>query len=76
MGAWDVSITGNDTARDLIDEYTCVFYHYKDDIESGVKKLEEYFRSEYDADDEEEVCGFYYSLAEKHLHNRSNDINI
>lgn len=64
MGAWDVSITGSDTARDLIDEYTCVFYHYKDDIQSGVKKLEEYFRSEYDADDEEEVCGFYYSLAD------------
>lgn len=64
MGAWDVGITSNDTARDLINEYTCVFYKYRDDIEGGVKVLEEYFHNSYDDDDEEEVCGFYYSLAD------------
>ena len=65
MGAWDVSITGNDTARDLIDEYTCVFYYYKDDTETALKKLDEYFFKEFGEDpDEEEVCGYYYSLAD------------
>ena len=64
MGAWDVSVTANDTARDLIDEYTCVFYKYSDDMAGGIKVLEEYFHNSYDDDDEEEVCSFYYSLAD------------
>lgn len=43
MGAWDVGITANDTAMDLRSEYTCAFYYYKDDIETALKKLDDYF---------------------------------
>lgn len=28
MGAWSASVTGNDTAADLKDEYTCAFFRY------------------------------------------------
>lgn len=65
MGAWDVGITANDTAMDLRSEYTCASYYYKDDIETALKKLDDYFFNEFSKDpDEEEVCGYYYSLAD------------
>ncbi len=34
MGAWSVSITGNDMARDLKMDYSCAFYRWKRPVSS------------------------------------------
>lgn len=62
MGAWSVSVTGNDTASDLRQEYTCAFYYYS--VEEALKKIDEYVRSMFDESDEVEWCNYIYSLAD------------
>lgn len=63
MGAWSVSITGNDTAQDLLSEYTAAFYLY--DPEEAVQKIDHYVRTNmFDESDEEEWCNYFYSLAD------------
>lgn len=59
MGAWSVSITGNDAAQDLKKEYQAAFFY--NDVETALAKLEAYVRKEYD---EDEYCDYYYSLAD------------
>ena len=61
MGAWSASINGNDTAADLLSEYTCTFYKYGAD--DGLKKLDEYVRTMFDESDSQEWCDYIYSLA-------------
>ena len=49
MGAWSTSVTGNDTAADLKDEYTCAFYRYPQ--EEALQKIEAYVRGMFDESD-------------------------
>lgn len=63
MGAWSISITGNDTAQDLKSEYQAAFYYY--DVETALQKIDEYVRAEmFSESDAEEWCDYYYSLAD------------
>lgn len=63
MGAWNTSITGNDTAQDLISEYQAAFYYY--DVNTALEKIDYYVRTEgLSEDDQEEWCNYYYSLAD------------
>lgn len=62
MGTWGTSITGNDTAQDLKSDYQAAFYYY--DVETALKKIDEYVRGMFDESDEEEWCNYYYSLAD------------
>ena len=63
MGAWGVSISGNDTAMDLKSEYQAAFYYY--DTETALSKIDQYVRkSGFDESDKEEWCNYYYSLAD------------
>lgn len=62
MGTWNVSITGNDTAHDLVIEYTAAFYKY--DVEEALNRIDQYIREEMDESDEEEWCNYMYSLAD------------
>ena len=38
MGTWSASITGNDTAQDLMKEYTVAFYKYP--VDEALEKLD------------------------------------
>ncbi len=61
MGAWSVSISGNDTAMDLRSEYQAAFFYY--DTETALSKIDEYVRKEgINETDPEEWCNYYYSL--------------
>ena len=62
MGAWGTGITSNDTAQDLLSEYKAAFYYY--DVDTAVKKIDEYVRTMLDESDPEEFTAYYYSLAE------------
>ena len=63
MGAWSVSVTGNDTAQDLRSEYQAAFFY--NDVETALEKIERYVRAEMcDESDEEEWCNYIYSLAD------------
>lgn len=62
MGAWSVSVTGNDTAADLKDEYACAFYRY--DADTALQKIESYVCGMFDESDPEEWCAYVYSLAD------------
>ena len=62
MGAWGVSITGNDTARDLTIEYTAAFFKY--DVDEALQRIDCFVREEMDESDEEEWCNYMYSLAD------------
>lgn len=63
MGAWSTSITGNDTAQDLLSEYTAAFFKY--DIDEAVRRIDEYVRAHIcDESDEGEWCDYFYSLAD------------
>lgn len=63
MGAWSTSITGSDTARDLISEYSAVFFKYG--VEEAVQRIDHYVRMHIcDETDEEEWCDYFYSLAD------------
>lgn len=63
MGTWNVSIAGNDTARDLNTEYSAAFFKY--DVETALQKIDQYVRANmFDESDAEEWCNYYYSLAD------------
>lgn len=62
MGAWSTSVTGNDTAADLKDEYTCAFFRYP--AEEALQKIESYVCGMFDESDPEEWCAYVYSLAD------------
>lgn len=63
MGAWNCSITGNDTACDLKPEYEVAFYRY--DPEIAVSKIDEFVRSQgIKESDEADWCNYVYSLAD------------
>ena len=63
MGAWSTSISGNDTAMDLRQEYSAAFYKYP--VDEALKKIDSYVRTHIcDESDEEEFSAYYYSLAE------------
>ena len=62
MGAWNVSINGNDTAQDLKPEYQAAFFY--NDAETALRKIDAYVRSMFDESDEEEWSCYYYSLAD------------
>lgn len=63
MGSWSVSINGNDTAEDLKSEYQAAFYYY--DVNTALEKIFMYVNQiGINETDEEEWCGFYYSLAD------------
>lgn len=58
MGVWSASIEGNDTAADLKTEYSILFGKY--DVETAVRKLDEYVKANYD---EDEYKVYIYSVA-------------
>lgn len=63
MGKWNVSISGNDTARELMPEYAAAFYAY--DTSKALRAIENYVReSLFDESDAEEWCNYIYSLAD------------
>lgn len=62
MGAWSVSITGNDTAQDLKSEYQAAFYY--NDVETALAKIEAYAHETFDEADAEQWCDYFYSLAD------------
>lgn len=62
MGTWSTSITGNDTAQDLLFEYKAAFFYY--DVDTAVKKIDEFVRTMFNETDEVEFCAYFYSLAE------------
>ena len=63
MGTWSTSITGNDTAKDLLSEYSAVFFYF--DIPNALRKIDEYIRDNIcDETDSEEWCNYIYSLAD------------
>lgn len=63
MGTWSASITGNDTAQDLLMDYQAAFSY--NDIETALMKIDRYIRKEmFDETDEEEWCNYMYSLAD------------
>ena len=43
MGTWSAGITGNDTAQDLMKEYTVAFYKYP--VDEALEKLDAYVRT-------------------------------
>ena len=53
MGAWSVSVTGNDMARDLKMDYSCAFYRWG---ESAADKIDEYIRTRFDETDPDRHC--------------------
>lgn len=63
MGTWDVSVTANDMAQDLIGEYRAAFFY--NDIQTALDKIEKYIRAEIaDESDEEIWCDYMYSLSD------------
>ena len=62
MGVWSSSITGNDTAQDLILDYKAAFYYF--DVDTAVQKIDQYVRQMFDESDEQEWCDYFYSLAD------------
>jgi hypothetical protein len=62
MGTWNVGITSNDTAQDLLSEYQAAFSYY--DVDTALLKIDNYVRMQgINEDDKEEWCDYYYSLA-------------
>ena len=62
MGTWSAGITGNDTALDMIEDYKVAFSYF--DVATGLKKLDQFVRSNFDESDEDEWCAYFYSLAD------------
>ena len=63
MGTWSASITGNDTAHDLMQEYNVAFYKFP--VEEALEKLDAWVRAHYcNESDPEEWVNYYYSLAD------------
>ena len=53
MGAWSVTINGNDTAQDLKSEYQAAFFY--NDVETALAQIDSYVRINFDEADEEEL---------------------
>ncbi len=62
MGNWNAGINGNDTAQSLKPEYQAAFFY--NDVETALKKIEEFVREDFDESDEGEWCDYCYSLAD------------
>lgn len=62
MGSWSTSITGNDTAQDLKNEYLAAFS--RNDTDTALQKIDSMVRQDFDESDEEEWCNYIYSLAD------------
>ena len=62
MGTWSASITGNDTAQDLKQEYTVAFWKFE--VPEALRRLDAFVRQDFDESDEEEWADYYYSLAD------------
>lgn len=63
MGAWSVSITGNDTAQDLLTEYSAAFSHYAP--AEAVALLDDFVRRDFCArPGDEDWVDYRYSLAQ------------
>lgn len=62
MGAWSTSITGNDTAEDLKQEYTVAFWKFE--VPEALRLLDQYVRQYFDECDPEEWVNYYFSLAD------------
>lgn len=63
MGAWSISINGNDTAQDLRPEYSAAFSHYP--VETALQRLDDYVRGSWGAAPGDEDWGDYrYSLSD------------
>lgn len=61
MAAWSASITGNDTAQDLLQEYSVAFWKFE--VPEALRLLDEYVRQDFDESDPEEWVNYVYSLA-------------
>ena len=61
MAAWSASITGNDTAQDLLQEYSVAFWKFE--VPEALRLLDEYVRQDFDESDSEEWVNYVYSLA-------------
>ena len=62
MGVWSASITGNDTAQDLILDYKAAFFYF--DVDTAVQKIDQYVRRLFDESDEQEWCDYFYSMTD------------
>ena len=62
MGTWSASITGNNTALDMIEDYKVAFSYF--DVATGLQKLDQFVRSNFNESDEDEWCSYIYSLAD------------
>ena len=62
MGAWSVSITGNDTAADLRSEYAIAFCY--NDVETALQKIDAYARKSFQEGEEPDWQDYFYSLAD------------
>lgn len=62
MGAWSVSITGNDTAADLRSEYAIAFCYH--DVETALQKIDAYARQLFQEGEEPDWQDYLYSLAD------------
>lgn len=63
MGAWSVSITGNDTAQDLLVEYAAALSRYAP--EEALARLDEYVRRDFrTGPGDEDWVDYRYSLAD------------
>ena len=62
VGAWNVNINGNDTAQDLLQEYTVAFWKFE--VPEALRLLDKYVRQVFDESDPEEWVNYYFSLAD------------
>ena len=61
MGTWSTGILDNDTARDLLPEYSVAFWKYP--VPEALARLDAFVRQDYDEGDSEEWANYRYSLA-------------
>lgn len=63
MGTWGVSVSANDLAQDLKDEYRAAFFY--NDVPTALEKIDAYVRREIgDETDEDQWADYIYSLAD------------
>ena len=62
MGTWSTGILDNDTARDLLPEYSVAFWKYP--VPEALARLDAFVRQDYDEGDSEEWANYRYSLAD------------
>ena len=62
MGTWSTSITGNDTAEDLKQEYAVAFWKFE--VSEALRLLDGFVRQDFDESDPEEWVNYIFSLAD------------